>query len=102
LLTLLGICYVAGFIASRGVSDDQAYYAGWGLGAIGLLVIVVAFCRSLPQVFFAWGWLHERPVGYFMPFGLLLMLLGLAALLVSVGLCSEGRLVVLTQIGRAH
>ncbi len=98
LLTLLGLCYLAGFVLSRGVGDDQAYWTGRGIGAFGLLVFVVAFLRSaLPPLFYSYGWKQSQPAPYFIPFGLLLMVLGLVAMALSVGLCSENRLVVLIR-----
>jgi len=98
LLTILGLCYMAGFIVTRGVSDDLAYHAGWALGGVGLIVFLVAFFRSmLPPLFFRWGWRAEQPLPYLMPYGLLLIVLGLTCLGVAALLCSESRLVVLTR-----
>ncbi len=97
LLAILGICYVAAFVASRGTSDDTAYYSGWALGAVGLIVFLYAFFRSLvPPLFYSLGWWGaDRPQAYLIPVGLLLMVVGLGAVGVSLSLCSESRFMVL-------
>jgi hypothetical protein len=97
LLGLLGVFYVAGFVASRGVSDDIAYWSGWGLGAAGLLTFLVAFARSTPALFYNLGWRKTPPLPYLVPFGLLLMLVGVVAIVVAAGLCSDNRLVILIR-----
>jgi ABC-type transport system involved in multi-copper enzyme maturation permease subunit len=97
LLGLLGVFYIAGFVASRGVSDDVAYWSGWGLGAAGLLTFLVSFARSTPALFYNLGWRKTPPLPYLVPFGLLLMLVGVVAMAVAAGLCSENRLVILVR-----
>jgi ABC-2 type transport system permease protein len=89
LLSILGFCYAGSFVASRGVSDDRAYYAGIGLGAGGLLVFVIAVLRSLFP--------GETPGGFLIPYGVLLMALGFAAVVMSWLLCSEDKLAVVTR-----
>jgi ABC-type transport system involved in multi-copper enzyme maturation permease subunit len=94
LLALLGMVYLAAFVSTRGTSDDRAYLTGWGLGAVGLLVFLIALCRSvLPVLFKSVG----GDPGYYMPGGLLLMGVGLLYMVLSVGLCSDRTLVVLTR-----
>jgi hypothetical protein len=90
LFALLGLFYLAAFIASRGVSDDLAYRAAQGVGAVGLLVVLVALLRSF---------LPDPPgvVSYFKTFGFLLLLVGFAYLAVSYLLCSDRPLAVLTR-----
>jgi ABC-2 type transport system permease protein len=88
-LSVLGFVYLAAFVGSRGTSDDQGYYAGLGIGAAGALAFVVAFARSF---FF-----KQPGTNYLLPNGLLLMGVGLGAVLLSLLLVSEGRLVVLTR-----
>jgi ABC-2 type transport system permease protein len=99
LLAILGLCYIAGFIALRGINDDLAYQGGWALGGVGALVFLIAFLRSLiPPLFYAWGWWGQtQPQSYLIPVGLLLMLIGLAAVAVSAGFCSDNRLAVLVR-----
>jgi ABC-2 type transport system permease protein len=90
LLSLLGLGYLWAFIGLRGTADDLGYRAGLGLGAAGIVVLVVAVIRSLV----ATG-SHAEP--YLVPYGLLLIGLGLLFALVSVGLCSDNRVIVLTR-----
>src|SRR5205807_3176956 len=90
--------FLAAFVVSRGVSDDLAYRGGWALGAVGVIVFLVAFGRSVfPALFYSFGWIKDVPAEYLIPGGMILMLIGLAAVVVSVGLCSENRLVILTR-----
>src|SRR5262249_54873386 len=85
----LGFVYLATFVGSRGTVDDQAYYVGLGLGAPGAFAFLVAFARSF---------VFKQPgTNYLLPNGLLLMGVGLGAVLLSLLLCSESRLVVLTR-----
>jgi ABC-type transport system involved in multi-copper enzyme maturation permease subunit len=98
LLGLLGLFYLSAFVAMRGVGDDLAYRTGLGIGLAGLLVFLVALGRSaLPPLFHWAGWLENRPAVYHVPTGVLLMTLGLAYGLVSLGICSDRPLVVLTR-----
>src|SRR5262249_3252603 len=71
---------------------------GLGIGAVGLLVFLVALGRSaLPPLFHLLGWLEKKPEVYHVPYGVLLMTLGLAYVAVSLGICSDRPLVVLTR-----
>jgi ABC-2 type transport system permease protein len=88
LLGILGLCYLGAFIASRGVSNDNAYYAGLGLGAGGLLVIVVAVCRSI---------FHGPGNSFLLPYGMLLIGLGAVAMIISWLLCSEDKVAIVTR-----
>lgn len=86
LLSLLGLAYLTAFIAVRGVGDDLAYRAGLAMGGVGVLVLLIVVIRTIVQ-----GKM------YFVPTGLLLGILGAIYLMVSLGLCSDNRLVVLTR-----
>jgi hypothetical protein len=98
LLGVIGLFYLAAFVATRGIGDDLAYRAGLGIGALGLLVFLVALGRSvLPPLFHQFGWLANKPAVYHVPYGVLLMMLGLAYGAVSLGICSDRPLVVLTR-----
>jgi ABC-type transport system involved in multi-copper enzyme maturation permease subunit len=92
---LLALVFLSAFVAVRGIADDMGYQAGLGLGALGLLVFVLALFRSaIYPLFFTAGSL----VGdYLVPTGLLLMGLGLLYACVSVALCSDRPYVVLTR-----
>jgi ABC-2 type transport system permease protein len=98
LLALLGLIYVSAFIGSRGIGDNLAYRAGWGLGALGLLAMVVAFLRSLlPPLFYRWHWTQTQPNDYFIPYGLLLMTMGAIYLFIALLHCSEVRWIAMTR-----
>lgn len=98
LLAILGMVYIAAFVATRGVSNDLAYRAGVGLAATGALFLLIALGRSiLPTLFFRWKWTTTPPAEYFIPQGLLLTGIGTLYLLVALGLCSERPLAVLTR-----
>jgi ABC-2 type transport system permease protein len=85
LLALVGLIYLTAFVGHRGISDDLGYRAGLGIGALGLL----AFALGLARTLFA--------ANYLIPGGLLYMGLGIAYMGVSLALCSDHPLVVLTR-----
>src|SRR6202022_1127282 len=64
LLALIGLLYLAGFIGSRGISDDRAYQAGLAIGAVGLLVLLIALIRGL---------LPSSGPSWFIPYGFTLV-----------------------------
>ncbi len=98
LLAVLGLIYLTAFIGSRGIGDNLAYRAGLGIGGVGALVFVVALLRSLlPPLFYRWHWTQNQPGEYFVPFGLLLMALGLLYMVVSLMECSDLSWIVLTR-----
>jgi hypothetical protein len=89
-LALIGLTYLAGFIGSRGISDDRAFVVGLAIGGVGLFVLLVGLVRALlPGGTF--GSLS------FVPYGFTLTLVGLTFVLTAVGLCSDAPLVVLTR-----
>jgi ABC-2 type transport system permease protein len=98
LLAVLGLVYLTAFVGSRGIGDNLAYRAGLGIGGAGILVFVVALLRSaLPPLFYRWHWTQTQPGGYFVPYGLLLMAMGVFYIAVSLLECSEWRWIVLTR-----
>jgi ABC-2 type transport system permease protein len=98
LLAVLGLIYLNAYVAGVGVSDDFGYRVGLGIGGAGLLVFLIALGRSaLPSLFYRWHWTQTQPADYLVPYGLLLMTLGLIYLFVSLLLCSDWRWVVLTR-----
>jgi ABC-2 type transport system permease protein len=98
LLALLGLVYLIAFVGNRGIGDNLAYRAGLGIGGLGVLLFVVAFLRSaLPPLFYRWHWTQTQPSEYFVPYGLLLMTMGLLYFAVSLLECSDWRWIVLTR-----
>ncbi len=92
LVAVLGLVYLVACVVSKGISDNLSYRVGLGIGALGLLVFVLALVRSL------WpGLFRSGPSSFLLPWGILLLGMGLCYLLVSVGLISESRLVAMTR-----
>jgi ABC-2 type transport system permease protein len=90
LLAVLGLVYLASGVGSRGTSDDLGYRLGLAIGLNGALVFLLALFRSLVPLF-------SRGDDFLFPWGIVLMALGVLYGLVSLMLCSESRLVVLTR-----
>jgi ABC-2 type transport system permease protein len=98
LLAGLGLAYLASFISIRGDSDDLGYYSGMALAGLGLLVFIFALGRSsLPPLFYHLHWIKSRPQDYFLPYGLILVILGLVYAGVGACLYSDRPLFVLTR-----
>jgi hypothetical protein len=96
LLALLGLIYIAAAVGNRGTSDDRAYYLGVGAGALGALIFVIVLLRSLFPTWPVWFEKQTRPT-YFVPYGVLMMTLGLTYVCTALILVSENRFVVLTR-----
>jgi ABC-type transport system involved in multi-copper enzyme maturation permease subunit len=99
-MLVVGLLYLAGHVSMQDAESQYQYRAGFAIGVLGAAMILYALGRSLiPLVLYHWlGWTEARPVDtFFMPRGLLLIYLGLEYLLLSVGVCSENKLVVLTR-----
>src|SRR5262249_37506342 len=84
-LSLLGLGYLWAFLGMRGTTDDLGYRAGLSLGIVGVIVFVVALIVSLAKS------------QVLVQSGLLLMGLGLLYVVVSAGICSDNRVIVLTR-----
>ncbi len=92
LLAILGLVYLAACVASKGISDDLSYRIGLAIGGLGVLVFVLALVRSLwPNLF------RTGTSSFLLPWGLLLMGLGLLYAITSIGLVSENGVVVMTR-----
>jgi ABC-type transport system involved in multi-copper enzyme maturation permease subunit len=82
---LIGLVYLWASVGLIGSAGEWGYRLALGLGILGGLVIVAAIVRSI--------------VGshYFVPDGLTLIGLGILYVFLSVGICSERQVVVLTR-----
>jgi ABC-type transport system involved in multi-copper enzyme maturation permease subunit len=87
LLLVLGLLYLGTFISFQD-RDEPAYYAGLGLGAVGLLAVVGAIIRAC---------VPETGPLFLVPDGLILIGAGLAYLGVAAGICLDWSIVVLTR-----
>ncbi|HWG43722.1 MAG TPA: ABC transporter permease [Gemmataceae bacterium] len=98
LLAVLGIVYLTAYVGSRGISDDRVYRVGQAIGIAGVLVALVALGRSiLPPLFHSWHWKETVPDPYFIPYGALLLVVGVVYGCAGLFLCSDNRLIVLTR-----
>jgi ABC-type transport system involved in multi-copper enzyme maturation permease subunit len=86
LLLILGLMYVAAYIAMQEPASARGYWAGFGLGVVG----VVLFLNGLVRPMFDGRFL-------LVPSGVLLLYLGLEYFLLAIGICSDNKLVVLTR-----
>ncbi len=97
-LAVIGLAYLCAFLAVRGTEEPLSYRLGQGMGLLGLLTVLVALGRSvLPGWFYAWGWLHDEPLRYFVPYGALQLALGAAYLGAFYLLCSDRALATITR-----
>jgi ABC-type transport system involved in multi-copper enzyme maturation permease subunit len=84
--SLLGLCFLWGVVALRGGDDSLGFRSGLALGVLGGVCFLVALVRSFLD-----------PRGFLMPSGLVLGAVSLLYLGISLGICSDNRLVVLTR-----
>jgi ABC-type transport system involved in multi-copper enzyme maturation permease subunit len=97
LIILMGLFFLWAFVGLRGTGDELAYRVGLGMGLLGAAAFLVAFVRSvIVPIMVARGWV-EPTEPYALPFGLVLMGLGLLYGAVTAGLCSDSTFVVLTR-----
>jgi ABC-type transport system involved in multi-copper enzyme maturation permease subunit len=105
---LLALLYVGTFVSMQSTSSAVAYWAGYALGVVGVVMIVISLGRVLPfsgvpwvGPYLAWintafGSLVKWPGGQpGAPF--LFIYLGLEYLFLSIGICSDAQWVVLTR-----
>jgi ABC-2 type transport system permease protein len=88
MLAVLGLIYLIIFVGSRGTNDDLAYRTGVGTGLVGAIVFLVAFIQVLAR---------SDSISYFVPTGLVLLLLGVLYVASALLLCSDRSLAVLTR-----
>ncbi|GIW82193.1 MAG: hypothetical protein KatS3mg105_4000 [Gemmatales bacterium] len=86
LFTITGLAYIWMFIGLRGSEDSLGFRAGQALGWMGGIVFLVALIQSA---------LDMR--GYFMPYGLTLFAISATYVAISLGVCSDHPLFVMTR-----
>lgn len=107
LYLLLGFLYAAAYIGVQPAASDSAYYAGLAVGAVGLLMIVLALGHALPLgelpyvgpylgwINMAFGfvrWPSNQPGAPF-----LFTYVGLEYLLLAYFVCSDSQLAAMTR-----
>jgi ABC-type transport system involved in multi-copper enzyme maturation permease subunit len=98
LIFLLGFFFLWAFISMRGTADDLGYWAAHGVGAVGLIVFLIALGRSyLPPLLEKLHVISPGAPPYMMPAGALLMAGGLLYLALSAAFVSDRQFVVLTR-----
>jgi ABC-2 type transport system permease protein len=97
LLALLGLVYLVAGITVRGTSDDVSYRTGLAIGVAGAVVFVIAVVASFFPDYLWFTKRVEDRTNYFMPYGVLLEILGLLYVVVSLFICSDHPLIVLTR-----
>ncbi len=97
LLILLGLAYLWAAVGTLGSGTDLGYRLSLVIGAVGLVVILVALARSFLPPLLALVGAGGGTARYFLPDGLLLSATGLLYVALAVGICSEVSLVVLSR-----
>ena len=90
-LSLLGLFYLWATISLLGTGSDFGYRIGWAIGLLGALAVLVALGRSVAP--FVTSGLPR----YLVPSGMLLTFIGLLYVVLSVGVCSDRQVIVLTR-----
>ncbi|HEY1860433.1 MAG TPA: ABC transporter permease [Gemmataceae bacterium] len=98
ILSLIGLLYLTAYVAQEETSKDWGYWAALAAGAAGALTFLVALGRSVsPALAAYYNWTDTPPASYFIPWGLVLMGVGLLYFFFGLGACSDNSLVVMTR-----
>jgi ABC-2 type transport system permease protein len=92
LLAMLGLGYLWSFVAVRGESDELGERAGLGIAGVGIIVFLVALVRSYIVPLFS-----PAAAGYAVPWGILLMALGLLYAGLVGFFRAENKIIVMTR-----
>jgi ABC-type transport system involved in multi-copper enzyme maturation permease subunit len=95
---IFGLLFAAGYVGMEGLSTPRGFWAGRGIGIVGLALFLVALGRSLlPWLFFQLNWAGRPPRSFFLPSGIILIYLAVEYLVLYLGICSDNKLIVLTR-----
>ena len=83
---LLGLFYVSAYIGLQDTGSDRGYYAGFALGAVGLVGFLSAFIAS-----------YVAGSAFMVPAGLVLMAASLTFMAIALGTCSDWPFVVIAR-----
>ena len=86
LLLILGLLYSAAFVGLQQAGSPAGFRAGIGLGIVGVVLVLNGALRPI--------WSDRFTL---VPGGVLMIYLGIEYLLLSIGICSDSTLVVLTR-----
>jgi ABC-2 type transport system permease protein len=92
LMAIIGLAYLVGFLTQADPAGETAHRAGLAIGAGAVFVILYALLRSMIPAA-----LKMDVAPFFVPTGLLLLVLGVLYGGVALGAASESRLVVLAR-----
>ena len=86
LLLIIGLLFVSAYIGQQELNSERGYYAGLGLGAVGVLAIIIGLLRSV------------MPESNFMvPGGVILIGMGALYIAVALGVCADWPIIVLAR-----
>jgi ABC-2 type transport system permease protein len=92
-MMLLGLFYVAGYMGLQPAGSDRGYWSGFGLGLLGVAMIVIALGYWLWNTVFGFvGWNPGQPGPPFV-----YLYAGLEFVLLAVLVCSDARIVAMTR-----
>jgi ABC-type transport system involved in multi-copper enzyme maturation permease subunit len=95
---VIGLLFGVGYVGMEGLGTRRGYRAGLAIGGLGLIMILIAIGWSLvPYLFHRMGWRSSPPTAFFLPSGLILLYLGAEYLVLSLGMCSDNKLVAITR-----
>jgi hypothetical protein len=87
-LTLISLLFLVAFVATRGTADDVGYYGSLGLGAFGLLIVLLVLARTF---------LTTNGGVFFIGTGFVMLLVAGLYIAVGVGMALDWSLFVLTR-----
>jgi ABC-type transport system involved in multi-copper enzyme maturation permease subunit len=97
-LTALSLIYLTTFIGMTDANEGPGYGTALGLGIVGFLVGLYGLLRGAgPWLLYQFGATTVRPDSYLVPFGVVLIGVGLLFLLVALGVLSDLSVVVIAR-----
>ncbi len=92
---ILGLLYVAGCVSTLSIDNPWSYWLPFGVGAIGVVMVLLGAGWCTPYVYPMFKWLPWPPKQPGAPF--LFIYAGVEFLILSVGICSDNKYVVMAR-----